>query len=75
MGLADEAVEDLSKALELEPDNKAVKVELTKAKKAILESKKKAKAVYGNMFSKISIYNEKEIPFIPGLSANNPKVI
>eukprot|EP00607_Mallomonas_marina_P009819 CAMPEP_0182418750 /NCGR_PEP_ID=MMETSP1167-20130531/3126_1 /TAXON_ID=2988 /ORGANISM="Mallomonas Sp, Strain CCMP3275" /LENGTH=484 /DNA_ID=CAMNT_0024593109 /DNA_START=95 /DNA_END=1552 /DNA_ORIENTATION=+ len=74
MGLADEALEDLNTAALLDPDNKPVKVEIVKAKKMILEAKKKTKAVYGNMFSKISVYDDKETPIVPGLAANNPKV-
>lgn len=74
LGLADEALVDLNAATELDPDNKAVKTEIAKAKKLIAEAKKKTKAVYGGFFSKVSIYDDKELPVIPGLSADNPKV-
>ena len=75
LGLAEEALNDLTAALKHDPENKAVKVEIVKAKKLIAEANKKAKSVYGNMFSKISVYDDKEVPVIPGLSSNNPKVI
>jgi len=74
LGLAEEALEDLNRAVSLEPDNKQVKAEIAKAKKIIQDAKKKAKAAYGNMFSKVSMYDDKEAPFVPGLAANNPKV-
>lgn len=75
MGLAEEAMLDLNKALELDPSNKPVKVELAKAKKIIAAAKKKEKAAYGNMFSKISVYNDKEVPITTQLSSSdNSKV-
>jgi len=74
MGLAEEALEDLNLALAADPDNKAVSVEIAKAKKAIAEAKKKAKETYGNMFSKVSMYNDKADLVIPGSSPTNPKV-
>ena len=73
-GLADEALEDLNRALSKEPENKSVKLEIQKSKKMIIEAKKKAKAAYGSMFSKISVYDDKEAPVVAGLSENNPKV-
>jgi len=74
LGLADEALVDLTKALELDSENKSVKAEIAKAKKMILEAKKKTKAVFGNMFSKISMYDDKAEVVLPGLSGSNPKV-
>jgi peptidylprolyl isomerase len=74
-GLPEEALEDLNKALELDVDNKAVKIEIAKSKKSILDAKKKAKAAYGNMFSKISVYDDKEVLVVPGTAASNPKVL
>jgi tetratricopeptide (TPR) repeat protein len=75
IGDPEEALEDLAVALELEPDNKPVKVEIQKAKKMIQDAKLKAKAAYGNVFSKMSVYDDKPLPVIPGTSPNNPKVI
>lgn len=74
LGLAEEALEDLNKAATLDPENKPVKNEIIKAKKALQEAKKKAKATYGGFFSKVSVYDDKELPVVPGLSADNPKV-
>lgn len=74
VGLADEALEDLKLALSLDPENASVKTEIAKAKKMIAEAAKKAKAVYGNFFSKVSVYDDKEAPVLPGASPNNPKV-
>jgi len=74
LGFHDEALQDLTLAAEVDPDNKPVKVEIVKTKKLLQEAKKKTKALYGNMFSKINVYDDKEVPFIPGLAADNPKV-
>lgn len=74
LGLSEEALEDLYRLQELDPENKAAKVEIAKAKKAIQDAKKKTKAVYGNFFSKLSVYDDKEAPIIPGSGASNPKV-
>ena len=50
-------------------------MELAKSKKMIQAAKKKEKAAYGNMFSKISVYNDKEVPVATQLSsASNSKV-
>ena len=61
-------------ALRLDPDNKPVKTEIATAKKIISDGKKKDKALYGNIFNKISVYDDKAVPFIPGNSGKNPKV-
>lgn len=75
LGLPEEAMRDLTVALEIDAANKPVKVELTKAKKLIADAKKKEKAAYGNMFSKISVYNDKEVPVVTQLSSStNSKV-
>lgn len=75
LGMAEEALSDLNYAKELDVDNKAVVVEIAKAKKLIMESKKKEKASYGNMFSKISVYDDKEVPTtVLTSSPTNPKV-
>lgn len=50
-------------------------MELAKAKKLIADAKKKEKAAYGNMFSKISVYDDKEVPVVTQLSSpSNTKV-
>ena len=74
LALPEEAIEDLKKALELDPENKSVKNEIIKSKKLITAAKKKTKEVYGNMFSKLSVYDDKAAVVVPGLSENNPKV-
>jgi peptidylprolyl isomerase len=74
VGLFEEALVDLNDALAIDPENKPVKAEIVKAKKAIQEAKKKEKAIFGNMFSKVSVYDDKEAPIVPGLSKDNPKV-
>lgn len=75
LGLAEEALEDLNKADELEKgENKAVKTEIAKARKMISDAKKKTKETFGNMFNKISMYDDKTMPVIPGSDPKNPKV-
>jgi tetratricopeptide (TPR) repeat protein len=74
LGLAEEALYDLNIALEYDPENKPVKNEIVKAKKLIADAKKKEKATYGNMFSKLSVYDDKATVVIPGSSPSNPKV-
>lgn len=74
LGLSDEALDDLNYALELDSENKSVKLEIAKAKKAIADAKKKTKAAYSGFFNKVSVYDDKEAPVIPGTSPNNPKV-
>jgi peptidylprolyl isomerase len=75
LGLNEEALDDLNEALRLDPENKPVKVEIVKAKKAIKDAKAKAKATYSGMFSKISMYDDKEAPaIVPVSSPDNKKV-
>jgi len=74
LGCPDEALSDLNHALEVDPENKSVRLEIAKAKKAISEAKKKTKAAYSNMFDKISVYDDKAAPIVPGLAKDNPKV-
>ena len=74
LGMAEEALSDLNAALAIDPDNKPAKNELVKSKKLLQEAKKKTKAAYGNFFSKMSVYDDKEAPVVPGTSPNNPKV-
>jgi peptidylprolyl isomerase len=55
------AIEDLNRVLELDSANAAAKNELLRAKKQIADAKKKEKAAYGNLFSKMSVYAEKPV--------------
>lgn len=73
MGMSEEALEDLNAAVAIDPDNKPIAIEIAKAKKAIADAKKKAKQTYGNMFSKISVYDDKAV-LVPGSDPSNPKV-
>ena len=54
------------------PLNRALQI--AHAKKLIADAAKKQKAAYGNMFSKISVYDDKAAPVMPGTNPNNPKV-
>jgi peptidylprolyl isomerase len=75
MGDPEKALEDLVVALELDPTNNPVKIEIQKAKKAIQTAKAKAKAAYGNVFNKLSVYDDKpQVQAAPGNDPNNPKV-
>lgn len=74
LGLAEEALVDLNHALEFDAENKAVKAEIVKSKKLIADAKAKTKATFGNFFSKVSMYDDKAAPVIPGASKDNPKV-
>lgn len=56
----DEAKEDLKRAVELEPTNAAAKKELAEVLKALKEHKAKAKSAFGSIFSKGSVYDDKE---------------
>ena len=49
-------------------------LQIAHAKKLIADAAKKQKAAYGNMFSKISVYDDKAAPVMPGTNPNNPKV-
>ena len=55
------ATADFVKANELDPKNKTVKKEYKILKSRIKEAKSKAKSVFGNMFKKASLYDEKPI--------------
>jgi len=73
LGLLDEAKVDLMAAFKLDPENKPVKTELAKLKKAIKDAKAKEKATFGGLFNKVSMYDEKPNNIIVH-SGDNPKV-
>ncbi|CAE7362157.1 cyp41 [Symbiodinium microadriaticum] len=75
LGLNEEALVDLEEALRIDPENKPVKLEIAKARKAIKDAKKKAKATYGNMFAKISMYDDKEAPVAAVISSDSNKKV
>lgn len=56
----EEAKDDLKRALELEPTNAAAKKELAEVLKALKEHKAKSKNAFGSIFSKGSVYDDKE---------------
>jgi Cyclophilin type peptidyl-prolyl cis-trans isomerase/CLD len=74
LGLPEEALVDLNAAAKLDPENKPVRAEIANSKKIIADGKKKDKALYGNIFNKISVYDDKALPIIPGSSSKNPRV-
>lgn len=74
MGLAEEALIDLQHGLKLDPENKALKTEILKANKIIADAKKKEKSIFGNMFSKVSMYDDKSALVVPGSDRSCPKV-
>lgn len=74
MGMHDEALVDLKQVIALDSGNKPAANEMAKAKNAIKTAAAKAKKAYGGMFSKLSVYDDKATPVVPGLSPDNPKV-
>ena len=66
MGFSEEAINDLTQVIQLDPTNVSAKNEIIKIKKLIKENTKKEKALYSNMFSKVSVYDDKPIPVVPG---------
>jgi peptidylprolyl isomerase len=74
LGLAEEALVDLNKALELEPDNKPAKGEIAKSRKIIADTKAKTKATFGGFFNKVCMYDDKATPVVAGTSKDNPIV-
>ena len=70
LGMEEEALVDLQKALILDPNNAPVKAEIAKSKKQIAAANKKDKGKYGNMFSKgVSLYDDKATPVVPDKTA------
>lgn len=74
LGLAEEAASDLTALLAIDPDNKPAKAELIKSKKLIADGHAKAKKAFGGFFGKVSMYDDKPVPVLPGSAADNPKV-
>lgn len=73
-GFLDEAKEDLMAAYKIDNSNKDVRKALAQWKEAVAESKKKEKATFGGMFSKVDIYAEKKGPLVPNAKGDNPHV-
>ena len=60
LGQLDQSKSDFTRTLELDPSNVAAKKELIEVTKALKEHNKREKAVYSNIFSKTSVYDDKE---------------
>jgi len=74
LGLPDLGVEDLTLALEADPDNKPAKTEMAKLRKAIAQAKKKERAQFRGMFDKVSFYDDKSAPVVPNMDGPKPRV-
>lgn len=72
-GMYDEAKSDLIKAAKLDPKNKSIHDEYNLLKEKIKEQKQKEKNVFGNMFKKVSLYDDQE-DIVDPHSDKNPKV-
>ncbi|CAG9324360.1 unnamed protein product [Blepharisma stoltei] len=77
-GLPEEALEDCKAGLAIEPENADFKVLRSKINQRLKEEREKDKKRYGNMFSKLSMYEEKKMPERPYQipaepNPNNPK--
>lgn len=60
LGYLDESKNDLLKTLELDPTNAPAKKELVELNKLLKEHQKKQKAAFTGMFSRTSVYDDKE---------------
>ncbi|GMF49967.1 unnamed protein product [Phytophthora fragariaefolia] len=71
----DRAKEDLLAAGKQDPSNREVRRELEVLKKKMKDARQKEKAVFGGLFGKVSMYDDKsEVETEPVLDPNNPKV-
>jgi peptidylprolyl isomerase len=72
VGLLKESKQDLMAAYNLDSSNKDVRRALASLKEANAEAKKKEKAAFGGIFSKVDMYDDKKGLIVP--SADNPYV-
>ncbi|GAB9466529.1 Peptidyl-prolyl cis-trans isomerase [Globisporangium polare] len=71
----DRAKEDFLAAGKIEPTNREVRRELEVLKKKMKDAREKEKSVFGGLFNKVSMYNDKStVEGEPVLDPNNPKV-
>jgi peptidylprolyl isomerase len=71
----DRAKEDLVAAGKLDPQNRDVRRELDELKKRMKEAREKEKNVFGGLFNKVSMYDDKStVEAEPTPDPNNPKV-
>jgi peptidylprolyl isomerase len=74
LGLYKEAKADLMDAYKMDNANKDVRKALAQLKEEIANSKKKEKAVFGGLFNKVDIYNDKQGVLVPNAKGDNPHV-
>jgi len=74
MGLLKEAKEDFMMACNHDKTNKDVRKALNELKAKVEENKKKEKAAYGGLFSRVGIYNDKKGVLVPNANKDNPHV-
>lgn len=69
------AKEDLIAAGKIDPSNREVRRELEALKKRLKDARAKEKSVFGGLFNKVSMYDDKSaVETEPELDPNNPKV-
>ena len=73
-GLFAESKQDLMAAYSVDQTNKDVRKALATLKEKQAEAKKKEKAAYGGMFSKVDMYDDKKSLVIPNAKGDNPHV-
>lgn len=73
-GTLKEAKEDLMAAYKLDNKNKDVRKALTTLKELAAAAKKKEKAVFGGIFGKVSMYDDKKGIVVPNAKGDNPHV-
>mmetsp|Transcript_23919 Transcript_23919/g.36596 ORF Transcript_23919/g.36596 Transcript_23919/m.36596 type:complete len:486 (-) Transcript_23919:127-1584(-) len=74
IGELKDAKADLLAAYAIDNKNKDVRKAIAELKVKNAEAKKKEKALFGGVFGKISMYDEKEGPLVPNAKGDNPHV-
>mmetsp|Transcript_10556 Transcript_10556/g.15840 ORF Transcript_10556/g.15840 Transcript_10556/m.15840 type:complete len:486 (+) Transcript_10556:91-1548(+) len=74
IGELKDAKADLLAAYAIDNKNKDVRKAIQELKVKNAEAKKKEKALFGGVFGKISMYDEKEGPLVPNAKGDNPHV-
>lgn len=62
----DDAIADLKRAAEVEPENREVAAQLKRARALLAQANKKQAKLYGNMFERMAKMEEKDAPVAPG---------
>jgi peptidylprolyl isomerase len=73
-GMFPESKQDLMAAYSVDKTNKDVRKALATLKEKQAEAKKKEKAAFGGMFSKVDIYDDKKPLMTPNAKGDNPHV-